>query len=103
MVREFADVGPDRCVCWGRGGWVRVPQKVGGGQRRGWVESVQNKKAGPLVCGGGWGGGGRWLGTWPKGEASLRRSTQEVESWFWGEPPFSPGRMLLQSRSPGKE
>lgn len=32
---------------------MQVPQKVGGGQRQGWVESVQNKKGGPLVCGGG--------------------------------------------------
>lgn len=77
MFREFADVGPDRCVCWGRGGWVRVPQKVGGGQRRGWVESVQNKKAGPLVCGGGGvaGEGGWGLGpkVRPPSEEALRR------------------------------
>lgn len=53
MFREFADEGPDRCMCWGRGGWVLFPQKVGGGQRQGWAESVQNKKGGPLVWG--WG------------------------------------------------
>lgn len=54
---------------------MQVPQKVGGGQRQGWVESVQNKKGGPLVCGrggcrGGWGLGPKVK---PPSEEALNR------------------------------